>query len=102
MGATLSGKHVERRLAAILAADVAGSCRLIGIDEEGTLAQLKALRKTLFDPKIALHHGRIVKNTGDGAPVEFASVVDAVRCAADVQRGVADQTTDCPQDKRTE
>ena len=79
-----------------------GSCRLIGIDEEGTLAQLKALRKTLFDPKIAEHHGRIVKNTGDGALVEFASVVDAVRCADDVQRGVAEQNTDVPQDKRIE
>jgi adenylate cyclase len=98
----LSSEHVERRLAAILAADVAGSCRLIGIDEEGTLAQLKALRKTLFDPKIAQHHGRIVKNTGDGALVEFASVVDAVRCADDVQRGVAEQNTDVPQDKRIE
>jgi hypothetical protein len=63
-GSILSSAHVERRLAAILAADVAGSCRLIGIDEEGTLAQLKALRKTLFDPKVAEHHGRIVKNTG--------------------------------------
>jgi len=101
-GCTLNSKHVERRLAAILAADVAGSCRLIGIDEEGTLAQLKALRKTLFDPKIAQHHGRIVKNTGDGALVEFASVVDAVRCADDVQRGVAEQNTDVPQDKRIE
>jgi adenylate cyclase len=89
-------------LAAILAADVVGSCRLIGIDEEGTLAQLKALRKTLFDPKIAQHHGRIVKNTGDGALVEFASVVDAVRCADDIQRGVAEQNTDVPQDKRIE
>jgi len=98
----LSGEHVERRLAAILAADVVGSCRLMGIDEEGTLAQLKALRKTLFDPKIAQHHGRIVKNTGDGALVEFASVVDAVRCADDVQRGVAEQNTDVPQDKRIE
>src|SRR6476646_9860864 len=65
-GCILSSEHVERRLAAILAADVAGSCRLIGTDEEGTLAQLKALRKTLFDPKITDHHGRIVKNTGDG------------------------------------
>jgi adenylate cyclase len=101
-GCILSSEHVERRLAAILAADVAGSCRLIGIDEEGTLAQLKALRKTLFDPKIAQHHGRIVKNTGDGALVEFASVVDAVRCADDVQRGVAEQNTDVPQDKRIE
>ena len=72
----MNSKHVERRLAAIPAADVAGSCRLIGIDEEGTLARLKALRKTLFDPKIAERHGRIVKNTGDGALVEFASVVD--------------------------
>jgi adenylate cyclase len=101
-GWILSSEHVERRLAAILAADVVGSCRLIGIDEEGTLAQLKALRKTLFDPKIAQHHGRIVKNTGDGALVEFASVVDAVRCADEVQRGVAEQNTDVPQDKRIE
>ena len=98
----MSSEHVERRLAAILAADVAGSCRLIGIDEEGTLAQLKALRKTLFDPKIAEHHGRIVKNTGDGALVEFASVVDAVRCADEIQRGMAEQNTDVPQDKRIE
>ena len=74
----------------------------MGIDEEGTLAQLKALRKTLFDPKIAQHHGRIVKNTGDGALVEFASVVDAVRCADDVQRSVAEQNADVPQDKRIE
>jgi len=98
----LSSKHVERRLAAILAADVAGSCRLIGIDEEGTLAQLKALRKTLFDPKVTDHRGRIVKNTGDGALVEFASVVDAVRCADEIQRRVAEQNTDVPQDKRIE
>jgi adenylate cyclase len=98
LGATLSGEHVERRLAAILAADVAGSCRLIGIDEEGTLARLKALRRTLFDPKIAEHHGRIVKNTGDGAIAEFASVVDAVRCADEIQRGMAEHNIDVPQD----
>jgi adenylate cyclase len=98
----LSSEHVERRLTAILAADVVGSCRLIGIDEEGTLAQLKALRKTLFDPKIAQHHGRVVKNTGDGALVEFASVVDAVRCADEIQRSMAEQNTDVPQDKRIE
>ena len=98
----MSREHVERRLAAILAADVAGSCRLIGIDEEGTLEQLKALRKTLFDPKIAEHRGRIVKNTGDGALVEFASVVDAVRCADEIQRGVAEQNIDVPQVKRIE
>ncbi|MBT1516454.1 adenylate/guanylate cyclase domain-containing protein [Bradyrhizobium sp. SRL28] len=102
MGATLSGEHVERRLAAILAADVAGSCRLIGIDEEGTLARLKALRRTIFDPKIAEHHGRVVKNTGDGAIAEFASVVDAVRCADEIQRGMAEQNIDVPQDKRIE
>ena len=98
----MSSEHVERRLAAILAADVAGSCRLIGIDEEGTLARLKALRRTLFDPKIAEHHGRIVKNTGDGAIAEFASVVDAVRCADEIQRGMAEQNIDVPQDKRIE
>jgi adenylate cyclase len=98
----LSSKHVERRLAAILAADVAGSCRLIGTDEEGTLAQLNDLRTTLFDPKITDHRGRIVKNTGDGALVEFASVVDAVRCADEIQRGLAEQNTDVLQDKRIE
>src|ERR1700730_4779910 len=101
-GCILSSEHVERRLAAILAADVAGSCRLIGIDEEGTLAQLKALRKTLFDPKITEYHGRIVKNTGDGALVEFASVVDAARCAVEIQRGMATQNTDVPQEQRIE
>jgi adenylate cyclase len=98
----LSSEHAERRLAAILAADVAGSCRLIGIDEEGTLAQLKALRKTLFDPKITDHRGRIVKNTGDGALVEFVSVVDAVRCAVEIQRGMAERNIDVPQVKRIE
>src|SRR5947199_5630115 len=101
-GCILSSAHVERRLAAILAADVAGSCCLIGIHEEGTLAQLKALRRTLFDPEITDHRGRIVKNTGDGALVEFASVVDAVRCADEIQRGMAEQNTDVPQDKRIE
>ena len=69
----------------------------MGIDEEGTVAQLKALRKTLFDPKVAEHRGRIVKNTGDGALVEFASVVDAVRCADEIQRGMAEQNTNVPQ-----
>ena len=101
-GAILSSEHIERRLAAILAADVAGSCRLIGIDEEGTLARLKALRRTLFDPKIAEHHGRVAKNTGDGAIAEFASMVDAVRCADEIQRRIAEQNIDVPQDKRIE
>src|SRR6516162_1162151 len=75
-----------RRLAAILAADVAGYSRLIGADESGTLKRLRALRRELLDPKIAEHHGRIVKTTGDGLLVEFASVVDAVRCAVAVQQ----------------
>jgi adenylate cyclase len=101
-GCILSSEHVERRLAAILVADVVGSCRLIGFDEEGTLARLRALRKSLFEPKITDHRGRIVKNTGDGVLVEFASVVDAVRCANEIQRGVAEQNSDVPHDKRIE
>jgi adenylate cyclase len=80
---------VQRRLAAILAADVAGYSRLMGADEEGTLARLKAIRRELSDPKIKEHRGRIVKTTGDGLLVEFASVVDAMRCAVDVQREMA-------------
>src|SRR5438132_13546225 len=77
----LAAERVERKLAAILAADIAGYSRLMGADEEGTLARLKALRAELIDPSIAGHHGRIVKTTGDGLLVEFASVVDAMRCA---------------------
>src|SRR5437588_5059045 len=82
-----------RRLAAILAADVAGYSRLMGADEEGTLERLKALRRELVDPKIADHHGRIVKTTGDGLLVEFASVVDAVRCAVEVQQAMPERNT---------
>jgi class 3 adenylate cyclase len=78
-----------RRLAAIVAADVAGYSRLVGADEEGTLAALTALRRELAHPKIEEHHGRIVRTTGDGLLVEFASVVDAVRCAVEVQRDMA-------------
>jgi adenylate cyclase len=81
----------SRRLAAILAADVAGYSRLMGIDEEGTLARLKALRVNLIDPIITEHHGRVVKTTGDGLLVEFASAVDAMRCAIEWQRAMADQ-----------
>ena len=77
-----------RRLAAILAADVAGYSRLMGADEEGTHERLKAHRREFVDPKISEHRGRIVKNTGDGFLAEFASVVDAVRCAVEVQRGM--------------
>jgi TolB-like protein/class 3 adenylate cyclase len=94
--------RAERRLAAILAADVAGYSRLMGADEEGTLAALKAIRRELGDPKIAEHRGRIVKTTGDGLLVEFASVVDAVRCAAEVQRGMALRDAALPEGKRIE
>jgi class 3 adenylate cyclase len=91
-----------RRLAAILAADVAGYSRLMGADEEGTLERLKALRRELLDPKIAAHHGRIVKTTGDGMLVEFASVVDAVRCAVEVQQAMAERDTSIAVDNRIE
>ena len=98
----MSSEPVERRLTAILAADVAGYSRLIGVDEEGTLAQLKAFRKTLLDPTIAKHRGRIVKTTGDGMLVEFASAVDAARCAVEVQRGMAGENMEVPQAERIE
>src|SRR5712692_10144028 len=91
-----------RRLAAILAADVAGYSRLMGADEEGTLERLKALRHKLIDPKIAEHHGRIVKTTGDGLLVEFASVVDAVRCAVAVQQAMPERNTGVDADNRIE
>jgi TolB-like protein/class 3 adenylate cyclase/Tfp pilus assembly protein PilF len=93
---------VERRLAAVLAADVAGYSRLMGADEEGTLARLKAVRKAVVDPTIAAHRGRIVKTTGDGTLVEFASAVDAVRCAIEVQDGMAAQSVDGLPDTRIE
>ncbi len=93
-------QRAERRLAAILAADVVGYSRLMGADEEGTLAALKAIRREVGDPKIAEHRGRIVKTTGDGMLVEFASVVDAVRCAVEVQRGLAERNTDVPAERR--
>src|SRR6516162_8571163 len=89
-----------RRLAAILAADVAGYSRLMGADEEGTLERLKALRRDLSDPKIAEHNGRIVKTTGDGLLVEFASVVDAVRCAVEAQREIRARNQNVPEERR--
>ena len=98
----MASERVDRRLAAVLAADVAGYSRLMGADEEGTLARLKAVRKALVDPTIAKHRGRIVKTTGDGMLVEFASAVDAVRGAVEVQRGIADQNASIPQDQRIE
>jgi TolB-like protein/tetratricopeptide (TPR) repeat protein len=91
-----------RKLAAILAADIAGYSRLMGADDEGTLAQLKAHRQNLIDPKITEHHGRMVNTTGDGMLVEFASVVDAVRCAVDVQQGMAERNSEVPKDRQIE
>ncbi len=91
---------MERRLAAIMATDVVGYSRLIRSDEEGTLAALKALRADLIDPKIAEHHGRVVKLMGDGMLAEFASAVDAVRAAVEAQRAVAERNADLPEDKR--
>src|SRR5438552_3788659 len=91
-----------RRLAAILAADVAGYSRLMRADEEGTLERLKALRCELLDPKIAEHHGRIVKTTGDRMLVEFASVVDGVRCAVAVQQAISERNTGISADDRIE
>jgi adenylate cyclase len=100
--ALVSEERVDRRLAAVLAADIAGYSRLMGRDEERTLAQLKVLRKTLVDPGIASHHGRIVKTTGDGMLVEFASAVDAARCAVEVQRAMAERNVDVSAELRIE
>ena len=91
-----------RRLAAILAADVAGYSRLMGADEEGTLEALKAIRRELSDPKVKEHRGRIVKTTGDGLLVEFASVVDAVRCAVEMQQAMGERNTGVAADTRIE
>ena len=98
----MTGEQVQRRLAAVLAADVAEYSRLMGADEEGTLKRLKAVRKALIDPTIAAHRGRIVKTTGDGVLVEFASAVDAVRAAVEVQNGMVEQNASIPQDHRIE
>ena len=98
----MSEERVERRLAAILAADVAGYSRLMGTDEAGTLSRLRAHRRELIDPNIAEHKGRIVKTTGDGMLVEFPSVVEAVSCAAEVQRGMAKRNADIPFEQRIE
>ena len=91
---------MARRLAAILAADVVGYSRLMAADEKGTHARLKALRQDFIEPKIAEHHGRVAKLMGDGALVEFASVVDAVECAAAIQSGVAERQAELPEDRR--
>jgi adenylate cyclase len=91
---------IERRLAAILAADVAGYSRLMSADEEGTHERLKEHLRELVDPKIKEHRGRVVKNTGDGLLAEFSSVVDAVRCAAEIQRGMVERNAGTPDDRR--
>ena len=92
----------NRKLAAILAADVVGYSRLAGADEDRILARLRALRSDLIDPTIAVHNGRVIKRTGDGALVEFRSVVDAVRCAIEVQNGMIERNAGVPQDRRIE
>src|SRR5882724_5317356 len=91
-----------RKLAAILAADVVGFSRLTGADEDRTLARLRALRSDLINPTIAVHNGRVVKRTGDGALVEFRSVVDAVRCAIEVQSAMVERNSGVPPDRRIE
>ena len=92
--------QITRKLTAILAADVAGYSRLMGADEEGTLRRLAEIRRELFDPKVTAHHGRIFKTTGDGLLVEFSSVVDAVRCAVEIQRAMAALNAAEPDDRR--
>ena len=91
---------MERRLVAIMAADMVGYSRLMGADEEGTIARQKTHRSELIDPTIAEHDGRIVKTTGDGMLVEFPSVVDAVRCAVAIQRTMAEREADVPEERR--
>ena len=98
----MASERVERKLAAILAADVAGYARMAGADEERTLARLRALRGDLIDPAIAAHRGRVVKRTGDGILIEFRSVVDAVRCAIEVQNGMAERNAGLPPERRIE
>src|ERR1700738_4824116 len=98
--AALATERVERKLAAVVAADIAGYSRLMGADEEGTLARLKACRRDLIDPGVARRRGRIVKTTGDGVLVEFSSPVEAVRWAVEMQQGMIERNADVPDDKR--
>src|SRR5690349_23759215 len=98
----MAEERTQRRLAAVFAADVAGYSRLVGADEEGTLARLKVLRRDLLDPKIEEHRGRVVKTTGDGMLAEFGSVVDAVRCALRVQSGMAERNAGLRPEARIE
>jgi adenylate cyclase len=98
----MADERVERRLAAVLAADVAEYSRLMGDDEEGTLAALKACRRDIFDPQVVAHRGRVVKTTGDGVLVEFPSAVDAVRCATDIQHAMSEHNSGIPEQRRIE
>ena len=98
----MSEGRVERRLSAIFASDIVGYSRLMGADEEGTLARMNANRREFLEPTVALHRGRFVKRTGDGALIEFASVVDAARCAVEIQRGMSERNASVPPDKRIE
>ena len=102
LGGEMAEVRDKRRLAAILAADIVGYSRLMGVDESGTLAQIKSLRKELIDPKVAEYNGNVVKTTGDGLLIEFPSVLDAVQCAVDVQRSIAQRNTHVPEDKRVQ
>jgi adenylate cyclase len=94
--------ELQRKLVAVLAADVVGYSRLAGTDEDRTLARLRTLRSDLVDPTIAVHHGRVVKRTGDGILIEFRSVVDAVRCAIEVQNGMVERNAGLPPERRIE
>ena len=96
----MAEERINRRLAAILCADVAEYSRLMGADEEGTLADLKAHRRELIDPLLTQHQGRIVKTTGDGLLIEFGSVIDAVRCAVVIQQGMEDRNAGVDQSRR--
>src|SRR4249920_153764 len=98
----MTEQRVERRLSAIFAGDIAGYSRLMGADEEGTLARLNAHRREFLEPTIAEHNGRIVKRTGDGILIEFGSAVDATRCAIQTQRGMAQRNADVPAEQRIE
>jgi adenylate cyclase len=98
----MGSERAERRLTAIFAGDIAGYSRLMGADEEGTLARLNSHRREFLEPKIAQHRGRIVKRTGDGILIEFASAVDAVRCAVEMQRGMSERNANVPPDRRIE
>src|SRR6516165_8929073 len=98
----MASNQIKRKLAAILAADIAGYSRLMGADEPGTFARLKQCRRELIDPKNKQYRGRVVKTTGDGILMEFPSVVDAMCCAMDVQQGMRERNADVPQEKRLE